>query len=190
MTWQRTDPTVKWVVNELAALKGERESIDREIRKLQERQLRIQQVEQSLMAVLRMLAKSEQLAADQMPAVAAHRRYKERGQLRHLLRQSLRDAYPQVLDTCQLAEQVARHFSIEFANSRQRKAFQDNSIRNALGRLAKAGEIERIDHGHKGRARPTLWRWGTSLPALETLRESAVADVEASEGAPVETRWP
>lgn len=190
MTWQRTDPTVKWVINEMAVLKGERESIDREIRKLQERQHRIQQVEQSLLSVLQTLAKSEQLAADQIPAVAAHRRYKERGQLRHLLRRALRDAYPQVLDTCQLAEQVARHFAMEFANSQQRKAFQDNSVRNALGRLAKAGEIERIDHGHKGRARPTLWRWGTSLPALETLRESADAEVETAGVVHVETRWP
>lgn len=171
MTRQRTDPAVKWAINELAALKGEQEGIDCEIRKLQERQQRIQRVEQSLMTVLQTLTQSEQLAVDQLPAVAAHRRYKERGELRHFLRQALLQAYPQVIDTCQLAGQVALHFGIEFSNSQQRKAFQDNSVRNALGRLAKAGEIERIDHGHKGPGRATFWRWGQSLPTLAVLRE-------------------
>lgn len=172
MTRPKTDPTLKWVLNELAAIKGERERIAKELCRLESRQAHLQAVERSLMLVLQTLTGEGQPSVESVPIVKAHRRYGERGQLRQFLRQALRDAYPRALDTCSLTDSVVQHFGHEFATEQQRKDFQDDSVLNALGRMAKAREIERLVHGLKGAGRATLWRWGTSPPTLEELHDA------------------
>lgn len=177
MTQQKTDSALKWTLNELAAIKGERERIAIELCRLESRQAHLRGVENSLMAVLQTLTSGERHPVEPVPTVKAHRRYGERGQLRQFLRLTLRDAYPRALDTCSLTDSVAQHFGHEFATKQQRKDFQDDSVLNALGRLAKAGEIERLVHGLKGAGRATLWRWGTSLPTLDELHEASKPSV-------------
>lgn len=174
MTRRRSDSSVKWTLNELAAVKGERARIQQELARLQARDVELQSVEQSLHAVLTSLTEVP-VSLEALPSVDAHRRYKERGQLRNFIRQTLRDAYPDVLDTCRIADLVAGYFGLEHPTPKQKKAFQDNSIRNALGRLAQTGEIERLSHAHQGGGRATLWRWSSGLPSLSELQKAVEA---------------
>lgn len=162
----RTRPEAKWLLNELAAIKGELQDIEQQMLRLEERRARLKAVE----AALCQTAVQLDVRALAAPTVRAHVRYGGRGNLRNWLRQALQAAYPKALDTGTLTDAAAAVFGLEFATSHERKRFTDNNLANALRKMLARGEVERV-HDHKAVPdQPGVWRWKTPAPTLEDLR--------------------
>lgn len=169
----RTRPEVKWLANELAAVKGELERIDEALSRLLARKERLLAVQLAMSDVADQLTIPELPTV--VPAVRAHERYGARGNLRNLLREILRKAYPQGVSTSTLADAVIEAFGLRIPGPMERKRLVDNSIRSALTRLHAQGEIEPMHARHQpgGRAglavQSGVWRWKVDAPSLDDL---------------------
>lgn len=104
-----------------------------------------------------------------VPAVRAHERYGARGNLRNLLREILRKAYPQGVSTPTLADAVIEAFGLHIPGPMERKRLVDNSIRSALTKLHTQGEIDPIHARSQAGGRVGLvvqsgvWRWKVNV---------------------------
>ena len=164
----RTPPDVKWLVVEIAALRGEVEHIDVSMRRLAQRKTELIESCESLERVAAAVQALPLLAAT--PSVHAHGRYGRRGALRDWLRQVLRDACPAALDTITLREGAIAVFNLEFNSSRERYRYTTDNLGSALRRLVEAGEIERVHDEGRRDARVGAWRWKVAAPSLDALR--------------------
>ena len=170
----RTPSDLKWTVNELAAVKGEIEHIDREVTRLKQRRAQLMRMAKALSTVSQVIAAEVHPAA--VAPVHAHTRYGGRGNLRKYLRETLKAAYPGAVPTNVLADGAVQVFGLRFSSCQERARFADNNLGNALRRMCARGEVERL-HDYAGL--PTMsgvWRWKTPTPSLDELRkEEAVA---------------
>lgn len=80
MTRPWTPPAVKWTANELAALKGELQMIDRDLAALQKRRATVRESIEALSQVLGLVAPHVPLV--HVPVVHAQRRFGGYGNLR------------------------------------------------------------------------------------------------------------
>lgn len=105
MTRPWTPPAVKWTANELAALKGELNVIDRELKALRRQREVVRARVDALERVLGMVAPEVPLVPlVHVPVVHAQKRFGGYGNLRGWLLATLEAAYPQALDTGALLE--------------------------------------------------------------------------------------
>jgi len=178
----RTPSDIKWTVNELAAVKGEIEHIDREVTRLKQRRARLMRMAKALSTVTQVIAVEVVPAA--VEPVHAHTRYGGRGNLRKYLRETLKAAHPGAVPTNVLAEGAVQVFGLRFSSCQERARFADNNLGNALRRMCAQGEVERL-HDYAGLpTMPGVWRWKVPTPSLDELRkEETVAGQHRDEGA-------
>lgn len=174
MTRGRTRPEAKWLLNELAAIKGELHDIELQMTRLERRRARLMAVE----AALSQTAVHLDVPAHAAPTVRANTRYGGRGNLRNWLRHTLRDVYPKALDTGTLTDAAAVVFGLEFATPHERKRFIDNNLANALRKMLAQGEVERVHDYRAVPDRPGVWRWKAPPATLEELRHALIEDKE------------
>jgi len=173
----RTSSEVKWLANELAAVKGELDRIDEALSRLLARKERLLAVQRAMTDVADQLTIPELPAV--VPAVRAHERYGARGNLRNLLRGTLQKAYPQGVSTSTLADAVIETFGLRITGPKERKRLVDNSIRSALTKLHTQGEIEPMHARNQPGGRLGLavqsgvWRWKVDAPSLDELHRAA-----------------
>lgn len=177
----RTPSEVKWLANELAGTKGELERIDEELARLRSRRRHLKKVHASLSAVSA-LAQASGLDAG-VPAVRAHPSRGGRGAIVDFFRETLRAAYPGVLDTRRMTELTIEHFRLQFPLPQQRNRFRKATVSHTLQRLVYAGEIERLHDLKTMPNSPGLWRWKVEQPSISDL----VAAARRSGG---EVAWP
>lgn len=170
MTRPWTPPAVKWTANELAALKGELNVIDRELEALRRRRSVVRAQVAALERVFGMVAPEVPLV--RVPVVHAQKRFGGYGNLRGWLLATLEAAYPQALDTGALLEGAEKAFGLTFESKGARARFRDNSLAKALRVAAAASEVERMETSALFSA-PGVWRWRPSQSALAELRAVA-----------------
>jgi hypothetical protein len=172
MTRPWTPPAVKWTANELAALKGELQMIDRDLAALHKRRASVRESIEALSQVLGMVAPEVPLV--HVPVVRAQATYGGYGNLRAWLLATLEAAYPQALDTSALVDAAEAAFELKFSTPTSRARFRDNSLAKALRVARAAEEVERIDAGPLLRG-PGVWRWRPRDQALVEL-QAAIQD--------------
>lgn len=97
----RTRPDVKWLINEVAMLAGELQRVDKEVARLAEHRLKVEQAHRACLQILSVVTEALPL---RLPTVQQHRPYGGRGALRRLLLDALREVQPKALDTNQLTQ--------------------------------------------------------------------------------------
>lgn len=97
----RTRPDVKWLINEVAMLAGELQRVDKEVARLAEHRLKVEQAHRACLQILSVVTEALPLC---LPTVQQHRPYGGRGALRRLLLDALREVQPKALDTNQLTQ--------------------------------------------------------------------------------------
>lgn len=171
MTRPWTPPAVKWTANELAALKGELNVIDRELQALRRRRAVVRARVEALERVFGMVAPEVPLV--HVPVVHAQKRFGGYGNLRGWLLATLEATYPQALDTGALLEGAEKAFGLTFESKDARARFRDNSLSRALRVAAAAGALERVETSALFNT-PGVWRWRPPQSALAELRAAAL----------------
>lgn len=182
---RRTSPQVKWVVNEIAAVQGELDRIEETLSRLLERKEHLLRVKDALGSVATELHLP--VAPGALPVVRPNDRFGARGSLRKFIRVVLQAAYPKGVSTSSIADMVIDAFQLEITNPLERKRLVDNTIRNALTRMGRQGEVEPLHSQQEDGSRMGLiaqsgvWRWKERTTTLEELRASVrrYADQEA-----------
>ena len=165
----RTAPEVKWVANEMAAVRGELSRIEDSMARLVELRSKLQEDLAALEHVAAQLVVVPPVARD--ITVRGHGRYGERGALRGWLRQVLQQAHPRALDSLSLTEQAVEVFGLEFASTRERYRFTTDILGSALRKLVEYGEVERVHDVSRPSNRIGAWRWKTPDCNLDELRQ-------------------
>lgn len=157
----------KWLANELAAIEGSLSRIEAEMARLQTERDKLLTARCALTAVTFSV-----IEAPSCVPVLPHHLFGERGQFIDWLRRMIAGAAPHAVSTVQIAEAAQQAFGIVLFG-KERKRFIDNSLRYALHRLAKRGEIESCRDPGLCKTRAGLWRWKSehTLADLERLRE-------------------
>lgn len=164
----KTRPEIKWTVNELAAVKGEIDSIDQEMGRLARRKARLERVAAALTTVATVMV--TELASEAVVPIKAHGRYGGRGNLRNYLRETLKAAHPKAVSTGVLVEGAVTVFGLSFSSREERARFADDNLGNALRKMLARGEVERL-HDYAGVPdMPGVWRWKAQQPSFEELR--------------------
>ena len=172
----RTPSDIKWLANELAAMAGEVERIDQEVKRLQARRRHLRIVQKALGGVAAMLAVPQ--LSEVVPPVRAHAHFRERGGLFGFVRAALQAAHPKAVDTLTMADLVIQHFGLTFATPRARQRFLHDSVGRTLNRLYQRDEVERLHDPTADRHLPGIWRWKAGALTLKGLRElSAEAEM-------------
>jgi len=155
-------------VNELAAVKGEIDSIGQEMERLARRKARLERVAAALTTVA--TAMVTELAPEAVAPIRAHGRYGGRGNLRNYLRETLKAAYPKAVSTGALVEGAVKVFGLSFSSREERARFADDNLGNALRKMLARGEVERLHDCAGVPDMPGVWRWKAQQPSLEELR--------------------
>ncbi len=169
MTRTRTAPEVKWVANEMAAVRGELERIEKSMARLVQLRSKLQEDLAALEHVAEQLATVPPAARDL--SVRTHGRYGTRGALRNWLRQVLQQAYPRALDSLSLTEQAIAVFGLQFTSTRERYRFTTDILGSALRKLVEYGEVERVHDVSRPSNRIGAWRWKMPDCNLDELRQ-------------------
>lgn len=188
----RTDPTLKWLLNERAALAGAQQSTLEAIPRLQRRVNKAQALLEKARHSLAVAEKAQELNSAKLqalditlaqfsPAIDPNRgvvvrawkgRYGERGALTQFLLELLKQSAPAPMAVATIADRVELHFGIQHAEPDSRKKLR-HSIRTCLRQLqARTGEIEpyRPSPGHP----PGHWVYRqTSFADLQKLAGAA-----------------
>lgn len=207
---EQTPSLLKWLLVERATLAGdiersnEREAFLRqELEEAQECQARLAREVEVLQARAAqqlpiLAAQQTRLAALDSTIVAAYDNqvapgaagtvrafaveYRQRGRLKALLVDMLRDAAPDSLDTLTILQRVIDHFGLSFATRAERQAFKANALKRQLLKLKGEGLVESL---HNGKAAPVgIWRWKDSTPTLADLMAQMAAQRVTSDALP------
>lgn len=163
---RHTRPEIKWLANELAAVRGELERLDEELLRMQERRAQLQAAYAAMSQVAGQLGALN--LPMQVPTVRAHdARYGGRGNLSNWAKETLKAAYPQALDTLLLLELATLEFKLNFSAPKARRRYNDNVFRPMLKRLLNQGFLERVEV--EGLSSPS-WRWTGKAPTMAELR--------------------
>lgn len=158
----RTDPTLKWLINERAALAGAQQSTLEAIPRLQRRVHRAQTLLEKARHSLAVAEKAIELNSAKLQALditlaqfnpqidpnrgvvvrAWKGRYGERGALTQFLLELLKQSAPAPMALAGIVDQVELHFGIQHVEPETRRNLR-YSIRTCLRQLqARTGEIE------------------------------------------------
>ena len=163
MSRTRTPPTEKWLLNELAAARGELESLELELETTRAATERLQLHLGQQQAICRSLEKVLEMTIGETHKawtrqVGPHRPYGGRGSLRQWLRETIQEAYPRPLDSMSLLDMAIPVFALTFVSKAARNLYYDNTFRRQLFSLMEQGSVERLALSGRGTAR-TSWRW-------------------------------
>ena len=187
----RTAPEIKWLANELAATRGALQKLDATVMHLIEKRRQLQAQFDAMSNVAEQMA-HPQLAAI-VPAVKVHREYGKRGVLRGWLKELLRNAYPQPVDTTTLMANAEKAFGLQFASRQERDAYRKNTLTRQLRALMEQGWVERLHLLPSSNASGTpggdavqignrgVWRWKQELPSLTELQQQVAVHQAARE---------
>lgn len=186
---RRTDPTVKWLLNERAALTGRiselrqaeealRTSLDLARRRAQAFAERLATAERTRENAMTSLQALDTVMAATYPALnsaaagAVHARagrYGAHGGLKKYVLDVLERASPSAIPTGELAKAAFAHFGLQFNSPDEGSAFR-KQVRRLLRTAAHLVEELPVQN-----ARGALgWRW-RQLPSLDALRAQAEA---------------
>lgn len=177
----RTRSETKWLINEIAALAGDLERIDREMADLatrRERELAAlagqrEKTRRAREACLATLAITASMTTEaKLPVVHAHRPYDRRGGLLAFLRAAITQAAPSAVNTEYLARMALEHMGLEIASPKEYSRFKHNTVGRALRRFEEDGFVQRIATRTVGGAPFSAWRLKAAIPTLDALRES------------------
>lgn len=167
------------MLNELAAVSGEMTRIEQALERLEARRTKLARTQAALQRVAALIDPGAAHHAGRRTPnlrVNTHERWNGRGNLRNCIRQALADASPSGVSTSALTDHVAQFFGIELPNAAERKRFMDNSVRSALTKMRRAGEVEPL---HDFRGMPSysgVWRLSQAEASLESLCAEATEE--------------
>lgn len=201
----RTAPEIKWLLNELAALRGQVQSqserasaIQAEAEKVERRALRLrkaqaraaQQAQAAATAILALELVLEQVAHRVNAAAAGvvHSwvgKYGRRGALTAFLRTQLTTAV-EPLTVSELVDSVATHFDVDVSASILRKKLHQSVKRRVLELFHEEGVLERVVVERPGKP-DICWRWrlATTLDSLRAQAEQIERPTDGSNTHPV-----
>lgn len=186
----KTPPTEKWLLNERAVVAGELQAIAAELERLTARKAYLHNLLASLDEVYCLVAPA--VSPAQGLVVHGHTRYGGRGNCIAWVREVLRTAYPDALDTAALTLAAEEAFGLMHITPEQRRKFRNNSLRTTLRKLLAQGEAERL-HDYRGVPhRAGVWRWVPSDPKYVELVEQVEREEQAYRGSehPEVQSWP
>lgn len=183
-TSSKTPPATKWVLNELAAQRGELQRqlervaalvgqharCEKRLHAIQEKLRLTRAGVPHLEATIAALQTSLSLLAPGVSpgcvgSVRAHTG--KRGTRKQFVRETLRSSYPLGLTTLELRLRVAEHFGLSLPTDEAVKAL-GNSIRWILVQLEREGLVYR-PFGPGNTSEPNTWCWRDSPPLTEML---------------------
>jgi len=119
------------------------------------------------------------------PIKAWKGRYGKRGELNSTICHILKDCAPEERTTFELSAEIRIRFKLDFSTVPELRAWQKNSVANALKSMVKMGLVER---GHKVTKGCTgevgRWRWKVEINTLDEVRASAAAQGVGVQQAP------
>lgn len=166
----RTPSDLKWVANELAAVMGELERLERLVLHLGARRKQLERMRDSLTQVGTMLGAGPLVAL--VPSVQVHRPYGRRGTLVAWLAEVLQAAAPGAVSTASLVTMAERQYCLELPTPAARDEYRKNVLGRALRKLLVRDLVERLHDPFSTRG-PGLWRWKTHVQTLEEVRALA-----------------
>lgn len=188
MTQTKTPATEKWLLNEIARIKGDQAKLDAQRDVLREQLAHIEALRkektrmlQALKATLNVVSKGATVELDRV--VRAHRDIGGRGVLADWLKAHLQEVSPDSLDAAALMDRFCTSARMRFWTDAEREEYFNNTFRSQLRRLKRQGYLEQIEVYMTGRYR-SQWRWRSATSSLAELREQA----ESAEGR--EAAWP
>lgn len=178
---RRTPPTQKWLLNERAVIAGELQAIEAELVRLAERRGYLLQMLDALDNVYSQVT----YAAPASPEIVVHgrTRYGGMGNLLSWVREMLRAAYPQALDTAVLTLAAEDAFGLVHTTHEQRRTFRNNSLRTALRNLLARGEAERLHNFEGALCGAGVWRWVPPEPSFQEVVAAKEAVQKLAQGA-------
>lgn len=170
MTRQQTPSEIKWLVNELAAARGELVRIDADVVHVEAQLKRLkalQERQQALCASLEQVLSLSSVVPLRTGAfiVSPHKKYGGRGSLKQWLADALRAQYPKAPTGMELFERAVPHFGLEFTSPAARRAYYNNTFRRQLLVFAQQGLVERVEV-REGAVR-SRWRWISGVSLVE-----------------------
>ncbi|OSZ71552.1 hypothetical protein [Hydrogenophaga sp. IBVHS1] len=170
MSRQQTPPDIKWLLNELAAARGELDRIASDLEKAHAHLRRLEEARGRHLALCVSLEKALSLSSvvwlrTDTFVVKAHKKYGGRGNLRQWLKAALTEAYPHAPTGLELLQRAVPEFGIEFTSPGARAAYYRNTVHRQLYHLAEQGLAERVAV-QEGAIR-VRWRWVPQLTLAE-----------------------
>lgn len=166
----RTRPDVKWLINEVAMLAGELQRVDKEVARLAEHRVTVEQAHRACLQTLAVVTEALPL---RLPTVQQHRPYGGRGALRRLLLGALREVAPKALDTNQLTQLAVQGLGLAFPSPAALTLFKKGTVGRTLRFFCQQGVIDRIDIPAPGPTNVGYWRWKAQLPTIDALANDA-----------------
>lgn len=178
MNRQPTPSDVKWLVNALAAARGDLARIDAEAMEVKAQLDRLTAARSRQVTLCTSLEEVLRLSAQVPPeaqscVVFVHKNYGRRGSLKRWLMDELVAQYPKAPTGMELLSLAETHFGLSFSTQEARETYYNNTFRRQLKSFAQDGLIERISvQEDRVQAR---WRWAAG-PTLESLRAAAAQE--------------
>ncbi len=166
---RHTSPQAKWLLNEVAALRGELSRVVAKQQQLAKREAELRKTIDALELVVAPLPVPAGLVARSV--VHAHQQFGPRGILTRVLLDTLESAWPKGVDTHSLLEMVASHCGIQFSTSKERTHCRRNVV-HRLRHLVDSGRVERLPGvgGHDSNSLG-VWRWKNEMPSWSQLEQ-------------------
>ena len=154
------------MINEVAMPAGELQRVDKEVARLAEHRLKVEQAHRACLQTLTVVTEALPL---RLPTVQQHRPYGGRGALRRLLLDALREVQPRALDTNQLTQLAAQCLGVTFPSPEALAHYRKGTVGRTLRFFSEQGVIERIDIPAPGPTNVGYWRWKAELPTIDVL---------------------
>lgn len=185
----KTPPTEKWLLNEIARIKGEQAKLEAQRDVLREQLAHIEALRkeqtrmlQALKATLHLVSNGQTVRLDRV--VRAHRFIGGRGALCQWLKDHLKNSSPTPVAALVLMDRFCSDSRMRFFTEAERQSYFSGTFKSQLHRLKRQGYVEQVEVYVDGRYR-SHWRWKAAAPGIEELRQQAAVVSEAQERA-----WP
>lgn len=178
MSRETTPSEVKWLVNALAAARGDLARIEDEVLEARARLDRLTAARSQQVTLCASLEEVLKLTSQVPPeaetcVVFVHKNYGRRGSLKRWLIDELKAQYPKALTGMELLALAEPRFGLSFSTSQAREAYYNNTFRRQLKCFAQEGLLERIAV-REGQVQ-ARWRWAAG-PSLDSLRAAAARE--------------
>lgn len=177
MTQTKTPATEKWLLNEIARIKGEQAKLDAQRAVLKEQLAHIEalckehtRMLQALKATLTVVSKGATVELARV--VRAHREIGGRGALVGWLKAHLEGVSPASVSEQVLMDRFCASARMRFWTDAEREEYFNNTFPSQLRRLKRQGVLEQVEVYVGGRYR-SQWRWRSATATLAQLREKA-----------------
>lgn len=172
---RRASPEAKWLVNELAALRGQLEKVRERMTSLQVKESNLEKK----IAAIELVAAKVRLPEGCDPPITIRpwERYGKRGSLSELLMATLEEAYPKGVTTNEFIDRIVASTSFSKDFSLQDLRDIRHSVLRRLKHLRQAGKLERLGQIGLEANGVAVWclvnRSAVSLGALHELAQAA-----------------